>query len=167
MNRAVPVWRGRLFWTLCGIALLLFLAACGKDEEPSHVHQAANGDTREETASYAELPAFLNDRTEQVRLAYEAAAALRDTLQWIPCYCGCGESAGHRSNADCFIHEAREDGTVVWDDHGTRCGVCVSIALQSAQLKSEGRSDAEIRKFIDATYAKGFADPTDTPLPQA
>jgi hypothetical protein len=161
-------WRGRLFWLLCGLALLLFLAACGKSEEASsHVHQAPNGDTREETASLAALPAFLDNRAPQVRLAYQAAAAVRETLQWIPCYCGCGQSAGHKSNLDCFIHEVKDDGTVLWDDHGTRCEVCLSIALQSAKMKSEGKSDSEIRKFIDATYQKGFAAPTDTALPPA
>jgi hypothetical protein len=154
-----------LFWLLCGLALLLLLAACGKEKETSHIHQAANGDTREETASLTDLPAFLDSRPNKVKLAYEAAAALHDTLQWIPCYCGCGESAGHKSNLNCFIHEVRKDGSVEWDDHGTRCDVCLSIALQTAQLKSQGKSNAQIRKFIDATYKTGYANPTDTPVP--
>ncbi|MBW5447832.1 hypothetical protein GE107_17400 [Cohnella sp. CFH 77786] len=170
-------WRGKLFWLLGGLALLLFLAACGSgsgtDSEGAdsgkgalHVHQAPNGDTREETASLDKLPAFLDNRPNKMLLAYQAAAKLRDTLQWIPCYCGCGESAGHKSNLNCFIHEVREDGTVVWDDHGTRCDVCQTIALQAAQMKSQGKSDLEIRKFIDASYKNGYAKPTVTPMPE-
>jgi hypothetical protein len=162
-----PAVQRQLFWLLSGLALLLLLAACGKDKESSQTHVTPNGDTREQTASLTELPGFLDNRPPKTLLAYQSAASLRETLQWIPCYCGCGQSAGHKSNANCFIHAVKDDGTVVWDDHGTRCDVCQSIALQSAQLKSQGKSNLEIRKFIDATYKTGYAAPTDTPLPQA
>jgi hypothetical protein len=165
LNR--PAVQRRLFWLLSGLALLLLLVACGKDKDSSHVHMAANGDTREDTASLANLPAFLDNRPNQIRLAYQAAASMRDVLQWIPCYCGCGQNAGHKSNMNCFIHDVKDDGTVVWDDHGTRCDVCQTIALRSAQLKSQGKSNLEIRKFIDAAYHTGYAAPTDTPMPQA
>jgi hypothetical protein len=157
--------RRRLFWLLSGVALLLFLAACGNDKEASDTYLAPNGDKREQTASLSELPAFLENGSEKQKLAYQAAALLPDTLRWIPCYCGCGDSAGHKSNFNCFIHELRQDGTVVWDDHGTRCDICMSIALKTAQLKSQGKSDSDIRRFIDAGYDKGFANPTDTPFP--
>lgn len=158
--------RGSAVRLLMGLAVLLLIAACGNEGASSHTHAAPNGDLREETASLDKLPAFLAGHPEQTVLAYQAAAALRDTLQWIPCYCGCGESAGHRSNLHCFIHEVREDGTVVWDDHGTRCGVCVNIALQSAGMKSQGKSDLEIRHWIDDTYKSGYASPTKTQMPQ-
>lgn len=140
------------------------LAACGKENHTSH---APNGDLREETASADTLPAFLKTKGEQVRLAYQVAGKLGDTLQWIPCYCGCGESAGHGSNLNCFIHEIRDDGTVEWDDHGTRCGVCVQIALTTAQMKQQGSTDLEIRQYVDEKYGNGFAKPTDTPMPKA
>lgn len=154
---------------------MLALSACGKAAESPHAESshaghsshASNGDLREITASADQLPAFLDGQTDSVRLAYQAAGALGDTLQWIPCYCGCGSSAGHRSNLNCFVNETRADGSVEWDDHGTRCGVCVQIVLQTAQLKQQGKSDLEIRKYIDSHYQSGFADPTDTPLPAA
>lgn len=160
---------GRL---LLGLALAVLLSACGNGktgsagpDEAAHVHAASNGDLREETAASSALPAFLDGQADEVLLAYRAAAAIRDTLQWIPCYCGCGESAGHESNLNCFIHEVKPDGSVVWDDHGTRCGVCVHIALKSAQMKAEGKSDADIRAAIDASYQSGYAAPTDTSFP--
>ena len=84
----------------------------------------------------------------------------------MPCYCGCGESAGHKSNLNCFIQEKREDGSIVWDDHGTRCLVCLEIAVQSAQLHKEGKSLKEIRQFIDDTYKEGYAKPTPTDMPE-
>lgn len=165
----------RLYWILTGMALLLLLAACGQDkgrnedqDAASHgAHLAPNGDLREETASLSDMPSFLNEEPAQVTIAYAAAAKLRDTLQYIPCYCGCGDSAGHKSNLDCFIADVREDGTVVWDDHGTTCGVCQQIALRAAKMKQEGRSDLDIRHFVDQTYAEGYANPTDTPMPNA
>lgn len=167
--------RRRFSRLLIGLAVTVLLASCGQAmtgsshsesaHDATHVHAAENGDLRERTASLSDLPGFLDDQSEPVRLAYRAAAVVRGTLQWIPCYCGCGDSAGHRSNLDCFIHEVKSDGSVVWDDHGTRCGVCVDIALVSAQMKSEGRPDAEIREAIDAAYRNGYAAPTDTSFP--
>ncbi|MEK0314382.1 PCYCGC motif-containing (lipo)protein [Cohnella sp. 56] len=182
--------RAKLFWLLMAGALLLVLAACTRqggsasdadgsvaahaghatsgDSHAGHTTNAPNGDLREETASVDALPGFLDEEADQVKLAYIAASKLQDTLQYIPCYCGCGQSAGHKSNLACFIAGVREDGSVIWDDHGTTCGVCQQIALQSAQKKSEGMSDLQIRQWVDATYgAGGYADPTDTPLPQA
>ncbi|CAM3738452.1 PCYCGC motif-containing (lipo)protein [Cohnella lubricantis] len=164
--------RKKLFWLLSGLALILVLAACGKasdneNETASAIQMQPNGDLQEKTASTSVMPAFLSEESETVRLAYTAAAKLMDTLQFIPCYCGCGLSAGHRSNLDCFIAGVREDGAVIWDDHGTGCGVCQQIALQAAKLKQEGRSDLEIRQFVDETYGEGYAAPTDTPMPNA
>ena len=166
--------RKRLFWLLSGLALVLVLASCGKtaddrneNEAASAIHLQPNGDLQEETASLSDMPAFLNEESETVQLAYTAAAKLKDTLQYIPCYCGCGASAGHKSNLDCFIAGVREDGAVIWDDHGTGCGVCQQIALQAAKMKQEGHSDLEIRQFVDSTYGEGYAAPTDTPMPNA
>ncbi|WP_308639777.1 PCYCGC motif-containing (lipo)protein [Paenibacillus silvisoli] len=139
----------------------------GGKQEHANVHHAANGDLREHTESLQVLPAFLDSASEQVRLAYSVAAGVSDTLSSIPCYCGCGDSAGHRSNLNCFIQDIQPDGTVVWDDHGTRCGVCIQIALTTAEMKSQGKSAKEIRTIIDQAYAEGYAKPTPTPMPEA
>src|SRR5690606_19226545 len=120
-----------------------------------------SGDIQEVTASAEELPTFLDDKHEDLRLVYAVAAKATDILEWIPWYCGCGDSAGHRSNLNCFIAETREDGSIVWDDHGTRCQVCLDIAVQSVQLYQEGQSLKEIRDSIDAKYSNGqYAAPT-------
>jgi hypothetical protein len=39
-----------------------------------------------------------------VREAYRFALANRNTLRYIPCYCGCGEQ-GHTSNASCYFQD--------------------------------------------------------------
>lgn len=148
----------------------LMLAGCGsstgKDVAQSHQHHAPNGDLQETTASLDQLPSFLEPLSEQVRTAYKTAATVTDQLQYIPCYCGCGESAGHENNLNCFIKEINEDG-VVWDDHGTRCGVCLEIALITAELDKQGTSLLDIRHAIDGMYAEGYAVPTPTPMPEA
>ncbi|MGO4542641.1 PCYCGC motif-containing (lipo)protein [Paenibacillus sp. 2TAB19] len=128
-------------------------------------HHTASGDLQEQTASLAEFPSFLVEASPTIRTAYAVAASLTDTLPYIPCYCGCGESAGHRSNHNCFIAEIKEDGTVVWDDHGTRCGVCMEIAVKTAAMKESGIELERIRQIIDDTYKEGYAKPTLTELP--
>lgn len=152
------------------LSFSLMLAGCsnstGKEAAEPHQHHAANGDMQETTASLEQLPSFLEPMSEQVRTAYQAAATVTDELQYIPCYCGCGESAGHESNLNCFIKEINDDG-VVWDDHGTRCGVCLEIALITAELDKQGHSLLDIRNAIDGMYAEGYAAPTPTPMPEA
>ncbi|MFC5468339.1 PCYCGC motif-containing (lipo)protein [Cohnella suwonensis] len=152
-------------FALLGAGALVLAGCAAKEQSHSETHHAASGDLREVTASSGALPSFLNSQSSIVQVAYQAAGTLGDTLRWIPCYCGCGESAGHESNLNCFIHEIREDGSIEWDDHGTRCGVCVEIALTTAQLKEQGNSDADIRQAIDSKYSQGYAKATDTPMP--
>lgn len=156
------------------LAAILVLSACSdkaqqseKEHDMAHGEQqhAPNGDLQEVTASAAILPSFLDDKSEDMRLVYQMAGTATDIIEWMPCYCGCGESAVHGSNLNCFIDEIREDGSVVWDDHGTRCQVCLDIAVQSVKMTQEGKSLKEIREFIDENYKEGYAEPTDTPMP--
>lgn len=128
-------------------------------------HNHLSGDIQELTASADELPTFLDSQNEDIRLVYQVAGQATDILQWIPCYCGCGESAGHRSNLNCFIAETREDGSILWDDHGTRCLVCLEIAVESVQMAQQGKSIKEIREAIDTKYKEGYAAPTPTDMP--
>lgn len=60
------------------------------------------------------LPAAVRQAPTKVQEAYRFALANRDTMRWIPCYCGCG-AEGHRSNADCYIKDVKSDGSVVFD----------------------------------------------------
>ncbi len=50
----------------------------------------------------------------KIQEAYRFAVANQDLLQWMPCFCGCGEW-GHTSNAHCYVQEMRNDGSVLLD----------------------------------------------------
>ena len=49
--------------------------------------------------------------------AYKAAIDYYDELSHIPCFCGCGQSAGHKSVRDCFIKSMNGE-SIVFDEHG-------------------------------------------------
>ncbi|WP_400164352.1 PCYCGC motif-containing (lipo)protein [Brevibacillus sp. TJ4] len=166
--------RKRTSWIAIALLGASLLAGCGTADNASvhgdghghdHVHHTANGDLQEQTASVDQLPSFLDNQDPVVVESYKIAAANFELLSTIPCYCGCGESAGHKHNGNCFIKEELPDGSIVWDDHGTRCGVCLEIAVISSKLKEAGKSDLEIRNYIDSQYQQGYATPTPTPMP--
>lgn len=148
---------------LIAMAAIVFLAGCGKEEQTeeahNHQHITNSGDIQESTASAEILPTFLEGQQDVIILAYQVAAAIPEKMQGIPCYCGCGESAGHRNNFNCFIKEINET-EIIWDDHGTRCGVCVEIALMTASMAKDGHSISDIKEAVDKKYEVGYAKPT-------
>ena len=115
------------------------------------------------TESASVFPSFLDNQPGEMQLIYQAVSQHQNLLEQIPCYCGCGDSVGHKDNYDCFIYKNHEDGSLVWDDHATRCQVCLDIAAESIVLYREGKSIQDIRDFIDKQYKEGYAEPTPTP----
>lgn len=158
---------------MIAICSSLMLSACASEEKSvvekkesnheGHSEHAVSGDLQEETSSKEIAPDFLSEKPDDMKTIYLAVAQNKDLLEKIPCYCGCGESANHKNNYDCFIHENKEDGEVVWDDHGTRCGVCLEIAAQSILDLNDGMSIKDIRNKVDEKYKSGYAKPTPTP----
>ena len=148
----------------------ILLSGCGtqssSDPTDTDSHHADNGDLQEETASTSVLPHFLEKKDKAIKTIYAEAGQHKDLLENMPCYCGCGESAGHLNNYDCFVFESKKNGQVVWDDHGTRCGVCLQIAADSIAMDNEGKTVKEIRLAIDKKYADGYSKPTPTPMPE-
>jgi hypothetical protein len=60
-------------------------------------------------------PSFVTDADAEVKGLYEFQINHGELMRFIPCYCGCGKSAGHRSNRDCYVKRIDTDGTVVLD----------------------------------------------------
>jgi Protein of unknown function with PCYCGC motif len=67
---------------------------------------------RYKLAPEALLPKDVRDASAEVREAYRLAIANRDTLRYIPCYCGCGEQ-GRTSNASCYFKDNSPEKTGV------------------------------------------------------
>ena len=114
------------------------------------------GEDRENLPKYAQ-------RTPRVKAAYEYALEDPELLEHIPCYCNC-HRLGHKSVEDCFVSKFKEDGKVVFTEHGANCGTCYSIVLDSKELSQEGKTTQEIRDFIDNKYSR-YGLPTNTPKP--
>jgi hypothetical protein len=81
-------------------------------------HKTPSGDLLE-TMPRGELPSFARTGGPQVEAVYRYAVAHGETLQYIPCVCGCG-AIGHRHNADCYVAERHPDGAVTFTNHGAR-----------------------------------------------
>jgi Protein of unknown function with PCYCGC motif len=60
------------------------------------------------------LPKDIRSAPEEVREAYRFAITNRDTLRYIPCYCGCGAD-GHTSNASCYIQDNSTPKKLLFD----------------------------------------------------
>ena len=69
---------------------------------------------RYELAPENVLPADIAKAPDEVREAYRFAIVNRDTLRYIPCYCGCG-SEGHTSNASCYIKDSSTSSNLIFD----------------------------------------------------
>ena len=83
----------------------MMLSGCGGFEAAEHRYKLAPENV---------LPADIAKAPTEVREAYRFAIANRDTLKYIPCYCGCG-SDGHTSNASCYFKDNSTPVNPVFD----------------------------------------------------
>ena len=60
-------------------------------------------------------PSFVTDAAPEVKTLYEFQITHGELMRYMPCYCGCGKSAGHKSNRDCYVDKVNADGSVVLD----------------------------------------------------
>jgi hypothetical protein len=90
-----------------GLLVLSAIAAggCRGFEAAEHRYKLAPEDIL--SADIAKAPV-------EVREAYRFAIANRDTLKYIPCYCGCGAD-GHTSNASCYFKDDSTPEKPVFD----------------------------------------------------
>jgi hypothetical protein len=50
-----------------------------------------------------------------VKRLYEFQVVNGDLMRYMPCFCGCGRTDGHKRNRDCYVREVKPDGSVVFD----------------------------------------------------
>lgn len=60
-------------------------------------------------------PRWIEGAKGDVKQLYEFQIVNGSLMRYMPCFCGCGQDAGHRNNRDCYIKEVNADGTVVFD----------------------------------------------------
>jgi hypothetical protein len=166
-------------WMIATLSATLALGACGQaeqktaphaEQEKQEAHAEHEGhashtgaDQLERTASPTIAPSFLKETDSSIQTIYLSVAKHQDLLEKMPCYCGCGESAGHTSNYDCFIADQTQSGETTWTTHGITCGTCLDIAAQSIVAYQQGTPIKQIRDDIDAIYSKMDVAPTPTP----
>jgi hypothetical protein len=116
-------------------------------------------------AAWAARPDYVRHANTMVQEAYRYALERPDVIQWMPCFCGCA-AMQHRSNLDCFLRSRMAGGAVAYEEHASYCDVCVQTALLAKQRITDGRSLAEIRAEVDATFGGSGVPGTPTDLPQ-
>jgi hypothetical protein len=60
-------------------------------------------------------PDFVTDAGPEVKRLYEFQITNGELTRYMPCFCGCGQNAGHRNNRDCYVERVNADGSVVLD----------------------------------------------------
>ena len=113
-------------------------------------------------AAWAMRPAFVSGADQATQAAYAFALARPDVIEWLPCYCGCG-AMGHMSNLDCFV-QPTEGAPVVFEEHGSYCGVCVETALMAQDMLAKGATLIQMRAAVDMEFGD-LAPGTPTDLP--
>jgi hypothetical protein len=99
------------------------------------------------------MPAEVRSAPAVVQQAYQFTSANPDVMKNIPCYCGCGD-IGHTSNYSCYVSAQESSGSVTFDNHALGCSICVDITQDVMRMMREGKNPADIRVYVDTTYAK-------------
>jgi Protein of unknown function with PCYCGC motif len=60
-------------------------------------------------------PSFVTDAKPEVKTLYEFQLSHGELMRYMPCFCGCGQTAGHKSNRDCYVQKVNADGSAVLD----------------------------------------------------
>lgn len=109
------------------------------------------------------FPSYVQAGPFDVKEAYAYAVEHPEVLQYMPCYCGCGQHSGHTGIHDCFVQQGHiTGGPVVFDSHGANCQMCVDIARDAKRLVQQGKTLQEARQYVAAQYG-GLGPATNTP----
>lgn len=167
VRRNLPVLLGAVAIVGAGLWFAGLLPPGGGAERPeaapASVSQSTSNQSTSNGTTSGQLPRFVTAAGSRAQAAYEFAAGHGAELEYIPCYCGCGDHSGHRNVRDCFI-KTQTLTSITYDNHGADCYVCVEIVLDVKAQLGEGQPLAAVRSYIDGKYSK-VGPGTDTPLP--
>ena len=109
------------------VGLAATTAACGSNSERNARSDGAGEDFSSRFARYDAAdepngdlskvvwPMFVTQAGADVKRLYEFQVTNGQIMRYMPCFCGCGQDAGHRNNRDCYIKQVNSDGSVVFD----------------------------------------------------
>ena len=60
-------------------------------------------------------PDYVLNAPPEVQQLYEFQVTHGELMRYMPCFCGCGQFAGHKNNRDCYVQRVNADGSVVFD----------------------------------------------------
>lgn len=106
-----------------------------------------------DVASIASMPDEVQSAPVRVQQAYQFAVANPHILKQLPCYCGC-DQMGHTDNYMCYVKAVDANGAVEYDNHAVGCLICVDITQDAMRMRKSGKSVAEMKAYVDATYSK-------------
>lgn len=131
---------GNNFWLIAGGAVIMI---CIVWFTLRATHSGIDGKTAANSAPVTLVATLSPEKfMGKARAAYQVAMEIPEILAQLPCFCGCMESLGHKSNLDCFA-----------DEHGGDCDLCQSIALDAKEMHAKGISVSQIRDNIRTTYS--------------
>lgn len=94
-----------------------FLAGCGPRGSAAPSAAATELPALAAHPASGRWPDVVARAPAEVREAYAYAVDAYAVLRFIPCYCGCGQSVGHKDNYDCYVREPRSGGWSILDTH--------------------------------------------------
>lgn len=99
------------------VALLGLTAGCsaGPAARDPAVQPPAAGHEASLPEGFPEPPDWFEVVPEPIQHVYAAAAHHPEELQYIPCYCGCGEI--HASNFHCYFQQDETGAVIAFDWH--------------------------------------------------
>ena len=112
---------------LASVGVAVTTAACGSSSNGAAGPNRATDDFSGRFAQYdvadepngdlskVVWPAFVTAAGPEVRRLYEFQITHGELMRYMPCFCGCGQNAGHRNNRDCYVKQVNADGSVVLD----------------------------------------------------
>lgn len=102
---------------------------------------------------------------ELARKVYALVGRHADTLQYMPCYCGC-RSEGHQSVMQCYIWRRTPDGQIVaWHPHGRICPIGADITGDAVPWHQNGTPLEQVRADIEREYSSRGPATVTPPVP--
>lgn len=149
-------------WNRMLIGGVFLVLLCGLQHGPATPASAMEKD------ELPPLPHFKNpvDKPENIDKLYGFVALHPEVYKYMPCFCACSRTKGHRSNDECFVKSRGKTlSSLKWSGHAAECTICLTVAAQVQDLYLQGKSLQEIRTAVEQLGAKFNKFHTDTPLP--